>query len=848
MYPPDLTESDINAPEFEEQGIEPEFDLGSEMELMDSQADFDNQGMPQQSGAPGEVPFDPAIMPANEFGPEPGMPPEPDYPEGVPDDAAQAPQGIDPLTEEAVKALKDTYDTQEQPALEARMRLLKFLDFYWQGIQNIFWNDTLGDFAAPIAADLNLEEALPKIVNIYKPYGESIIAALSALTPKARFFPEDAEQEEDCFTAQAYSKIAKKIEKDNGAEQLLTKALFIDYNQHFILAHVYPDTNKKYGVIKTQNEMVETESVDNWICPDCGMERDPSPSMPPASPEMMAEQELMVTPQDMCPNCGSPNPAFNDVQTQDRIVQQFTENNKTKICIDLYGSLNAFVPSWVKKQEETPYVAIDTEKDESWAKDTYPAYKDKIGASEDRGLYQRWARLPEASLWGNYSLVTVSQRWYRDWSYNCLDDEKAGLLKAKFPKGVYAIFINDVLVSVTDEDLDECIKITENPIYNSIYAQPKGYGMIDIQDMTSDNVNIVADTIRFGIPITFVRSDAVDLQKLSKTQARPGDMVAAKPSIAGSLNDQFFQTKTAQLSDEIPAFQKQLEQYAQFVSGAYASIYGGALQGSGGTLGEYESSKNQSLQRLQLDWRLISSWWVHVMLIACNQYVKNIDYDDKMVDTAGPSYINTFIKQAELTGKVGRVEPEYSDQFPTTWSQKRDILQNLLTLGNEEINGILGHFKNVSTIKNLIGLQNLYIPGEDDVDKQLYEISLLVKQQPIPMAPPDQTQMQQEMGEVQNPEAAPVQQQMPQGNGFLPSIEADAEIDEHEVHIGVCKIWLKSAEGLAQKGTPGYQNVEAHMQMHQQIQQMQMQQMMQQQMMMQGNAQPPQSNTPENQG
>jgi len=837
MYPPDT-----ETPEAMD-GVEPEFNLGAEMAALDEQVDSDDM----QIDEGGVMPFEPGIsdeMPQG--GALPGEEPEQDFPAGVPDDAAQSPEEIDPEVETAVKALKDTYDQQEQPALESRMRLLKFLDFYWQGIQNIFWNDTLGDFSAPIQGDLNIEEALPKIVNIYKPYGESIIAALSSLTPKARFFPEDAEAEEDCFTAQAYSKIAKKIEKDNGSEQLLTKALYIDYNQHFILAHVYPDTNKKYGTVKNEIETTEMEQMDNWICPQCGEPKEPSTEMPampeqPPLPEMGMEGMMPQQPQEPpCMNCGSTEPAFNDVTETEKVVKSFTEANKTKICIDLYGSLNAFVPSWVKKQEETPFVAIDTEKDESWAKDTYKNYADKISASEDKGLYQRWARLPEASLWGNYSLVTLSQRWYRPWSFNQLDDEQAALLKGKFPKGLYAIFCNDILVSVTEEDLDDCIKITENPLYNSIYAQPRGYGMVDIQDMTTDNVNIVSDTIRFGIPITFVRSDAVDLQKLSQTQARPGDMIAAKPSIAGSLNDQFFQTKTAQLSDEIPAFQKQLEQYAQFVSGAYASIYGGALQGSGGTLGEYESSKNQSLQRLQLDWRLISNWWVHVMLIACNQYVKNINYDDKMVDTSGPSYINTFIKQAELAGKVGRVEPEYSDQFPTSWTQRRDILQNLLTLGNDGINEILAHFRNTTSIKNVLGLPNLYIPGEDDVDKQLYEISLLIKQEPIPIMPEEQAPMQQEMGEIPNPEM-PEQAPQQQPVGFQPSIPADADIDEHEIHIGVCKIWLKSPEGMAAKNTPAYQNVEAHMQNHQQIQQEQMQAEMEQQAAMgiQPGTQPP---------
>jgi hypothetical protein len=79
-----------------------------------------------------------------------------------------------------------------------------------------------------------------------------------------------------------------------------------------------------------------------------------------------------------------------------------------------------------------------------------------------------------------------------------------------------------------------------------------------------------------------------------------------------------------------------------------------------------------------------------------------------------------------------------------------------------------------------------------------------------------------------------------------PSVGIDPSIDDDEIHIGVCKIYLKSPEGLASKGTPGYQNVEAHLEMHLQNQQMQMMQQMQQQAMMgpQPQGKPPTGNKP----
>jgi len=41
--------------------------------------------------------------------------------------------------------------------------------------------------------------------------------------------------------------------------------------------------------------------------------------------------------------------------------------------------------------------------------------------------------------------------------------------------------------------------------------------------------------------------------------------------------------------------------------------------------------------------------------------------------------------KAELTGKVGNVEPDPSEQFPLSWSQKRDLFMQLITMQNPVI-------------------------------------------------------------------------------------------------------------------------------------------------------------------
>ena len=64
-----------------------------------------------------------------------------------------------------------------------------------------------------------------KIVNIYKAHGEIIIAAVSQSIPATRFYPNNADQSADIYTAQSFSQLAELIRKHNKAPFLFMKAL-----------------------------------------------------------------------------------------------------------------------------------------------------------------------------------------------------------------------------------------------------------------------------------------------------------------------------------------------------------------------------------------------------------------------------------------------------------------------------------------------------------------------------------------------------------------------------------------------------------------------------------------------
>ena len=147
---------------------------------------------------------------------------------------------------------------------------------------------------------------------------------------------------------------------------------------------------------------------------------------------------------------------------------------------------------------------------------------------------------------------------------------------------------------------------------------------------------------------------------------------------------------------------------------------------------------------------------------------------------------------------------ETDEQFPETWVQKRRTLMELLGSGSQEIGAVLQHPENMKVLKDLLGLDDLAIPGDTSRDKQWREIIQLLEEMPI------ETE-----------------------EGFESSVEIDV-FDNHEIELAIVAQWLNSAEGQkAKEQNPmGYLNVRAHAMQHQETIQMQQQQAERKQLIM----------------
>ena len=312
--------------------------------------------------------------------------------------------------------------------------------------------------------------------------------------------------------------------------------------------------------------------------------------------------------------------------------------------------------------------------------------------------------------------------------------------------------------------------------------------LIDIQELRNEAVNLTIETVEYGIPVTFADPEVLNFDEYSNTEVSPGSVYPAKPRPGKTLQDSFHDSKTATLAKEVEPFISHLDQDGQFVTGDVPSIYGGTTEASSRTASEYSMQKQSALQRLSLSWEFLRIWWTHLIEKSVNCFIKNMVEDERYVKKEGGLYTNILIKRADLLGKAN-VNAEASEHFPLSSLQKKQVLVELMQMQNEEIQTVLAHPENSKNIAAALGFPELYIPGQDQRYKQLAEISELVK-----------------IDSSVTPE-------------MLPTVQIDPELDDNELHLEICKIYLASERGqtLRKINPAAYTNVAMHAALHKQI-------------------------------
>jgi hypothetical protein len=840
----------------------------------------------------------------------------------VPSDLGPNNERLEDAKPELVHALRELVRQYRQEGVVARrheIRRIRQARLFWQGLQYAWWNPNDMNWHLPFEQRFSDDRALEEmpryqfVTNFYQGFGLSFIAVLSQDVPSVRFYPQSAQSLEDIAAARAASDVSQLIEQNNHVEQLLTSIGYFLWTDGKLGAYVrYVADGQRFGF--HEENILEALEIplgeDVYICPQCGKET-PAPhpvaqafrpegvSSPVApttadrktlTPEGVSygnddefsstSHESPVTSYLSCPACGAELTDANlrraERVTVPRLVGARRVPNGQEV-ISIAGGLELNTPVWANEMHEYPYLQWQAEVHRAKLKAAYPHAAGKIESSPSQSAEDVYARVSRLSVEQGLpsihpgdalmNLITFDRTWLRPWAFYAVEDEAVrNELLALFPNGCYVAFAGDVYCESRSESMDDHWRVLHALPGDGQNRPSVGDSLVQVQERYNVLSNMQAETYEYGIPPIYADPQVLDFDALANQVAEPAAHFPARARPGQPLAAGFFQPAPAQVPPDMIRHQQDLiGPVAQFLTGLFPAIFGGNMEDVK-TASGYALARDQAMGRLGLVWRRTKQFYADVLLLAVDCFRKNRP-EDAEIPLLGPDGVldARAIRAADLKGNIC-VHPEADETFPRLKSQQRGVLQQLFSINDPVLQRALTEPANLGYIKNVLGLSEMVIPGEDSRNKQLREIQQLLASAPIvvnlPLAPnsfpvtpsphpvipsearnPSSSNTAEDVAQSKRDSSSP---SAPRNDGriadrddsrsseeqssevtrhsplvtshslLLPSVPVDQLLDDHAVEFEECKRWANSEAGQSARMTnpAGFANVRAHAEAH----------------------------------
>jgi hypothetical protein len=710
---------------------------------------------------------------------------EPPIPLPKPEELGPNNERLEELAPRLVNALRGLVLQYREEGLVARrheIRRIRQARLFWQGLQYAWWNPNDMQWHLPFESrvyDDQAFEEMPRyqfVTNLYQAFGLSFISVLSQDVPATRFFPQSAQSLVDISAARAASEVATLVEQNNHAERMLTNLAFFLWTDGKVGGYVrYVADGPRFGWHDEPNiEPVEIAlGPEYYVCPQCGVET-PAPAESSASPDLDSNQDRVIpSPQKrtrnlsakpkgrgadkkagergaavsprVCPNCNAPLTP-DDLRPAERVtVPRVTGVRRVpngQEVISIIGGLELNTPVWANEMHEFPYLQWQMEVHRAKLKAAYPYAADKIeigGPIEADDVYARASRVsisqgmptthPGDAL---MNLITFSRSWIRPWAFHSIEEKPVReALLALFPEGCYAAFAGETYCESRNETMDDHWRVLHALPGDGQNRPAVGSSLVEIQERYNTLSNIQAETYEYGIPPIYADPQVLDFDALQQQTAEPAAHYPARARPGQPLAASFFQPAPAQVPADMQRHQAELlGPISQFLTGLFPAVFGGEMESQKTATG-YAMARDQALGRLGLVWRRLKQFYADVMLLGVDCFRKNRP-DDVEIPLLGEDGVfrSRWIRLADLKGNIF-AHPESDESFPRLKSQQRAVLQQLMGIPDPLIQRALTDPANIGYVKSVLGLSELFVPGEDSRTKQMREIQQLLSSAPI---------------------------------------------------------------------------------------------------------------------
>jgi hypothetical protein len=783
----------------------------------------------------------------------------------------------------ALRELVRQYRAEGVVARRHEIRRIRQARLFWQGLQYGWWNPNDMNWHLPYenrsSDDRELEE-MPRyqfVTNFYQGFGLSFVAVLSQDVPSVRFYPQSAQSLEDISAARAASDVAELIEQNNQVEQLLTSIGYFLWTDGKLGAYVrYVADGQRFGF--HEEAVLEALEIplgeDTYLCPDCGKEtpahdRDQAVGATLGSPGYdggEAERggaSPAPTESPSCKGCGAAL-ALENMRKAERVTVPRVAGSRRvpngQEVISIAGGLELNTPVWANEMHEYPYLQWQAEVHRAKLKAAYPHAAKNIETSPSQGSEDVYARVSRLSVEQGLpsihpgdalmNLITFDRTWLRPWAFYSIEDEKVrGELLTLFPDGCYVAFAGEAYCEARSESMDDHWRVLHALPGDGQNRPSVGDSLVQVQERYNVLSNMQAETYEYGIPPIYADPQVLDFDALANQVAEPAAHFPARARPGQPLAAGFFQPAPARVPPDMVQHQQELiGPVSQFLTGLFPAVFGGNMEDVK-TASGYALARDQALGRLGLVWRRMKQFYADVILLGVDCFRKNRP-EDAEIPLLGPDGVfdSRAIRLVDLKGNIA-VHPEADETFPRLKSQQRGVLQQMFAINDPVIQRALTEPANLGYIKNVLGLTEMVIPGEDSRNKQLREIQQLLASPPIVVSlhasgvahvePQSAAMSGPNVGatlgspgangaEASAGGASPA----PTGDGaggggrdvsggrthtlVLPSVPVDQLLDDHAVEFEECKRWANSEAGQAAHMTnpAGFANVRAHAEAH----------------------------------
>ncbi|MGH9676153.1 MAG: hypothetical protein ACRD36_03545, partial [Candidatus Acidiferrum sp.] len=410
--------------------------------------------------------------------------------------------------------------------------------------------------------------------------------------------------------------------------------------------------------------------------------------------------------------------------------------------ISIAGGLELNTPVWANEMHEYPYLQWQAEVHRAKLKAAYPHAANNIETSPSQSAEDVYARVSRLSVEQGLpsihpgdalmNLITFDRTWLRPWAFYSIEDEavRAELL-AMFPDGCYIAFAGEAYCEARNESMDDHWRVLHALPGDGQNRPSVGDSLVQVQERYNVLSNMQAETYEYGIPPIYADPQVLDFDALANQVAEPAAHFPARARPGQPLAAGFFQPAPAQVPPDMIRHQQDLiGPVAQFLTGLFPAVFGGNMEDVK-TASGYALARDQALGRLGLVWRRMKQFYADVILLGVDCFRKNRPGDAE-IPLLGPDGVfdSRVIRAADLKGNIS-VHPEADETFPRLKSQQRGVLQQMFGINDPVIQRALTEPANLGYIKNVLGLTELVVPGEDSRNKQLREIQRLLASAPI---------------------------------------------------------------------------------------------------------------------